>query len=95
MIIKKRYLTLIEYNPTQSPHHQKKGDYRELDEAVKHATELAKGGAESVLVVSRAHAIEAYQDWRLHYHIAHDVSDSKIGFYVVLPLDSEGVLVTL
>ena len=95
MIIRKRYLTLTEYDPPQSNHHQKKGDYSELNEAIKHATELARGGAESVLVVSRAHAIEAYNDWRLHYHAAHDVTDSKTGFYVVLPVDDEGVLVTL
>ena len=33
MIIKKRYLTVIDKNPTQSGHHQKKGDYDDIGDS--------------------------------------------------------------
>lgn len=95
MIIKKRYLTVIVPNPEQIGHHEQKGIYDHLTDAVKHANRLAMNGAESVFVVSRANAFEAYNHWVMHYHAAYDVTDEEKGFYVVFDADITGELMAL
>ncbi len=95
MIIKKRYLTVIDKNPTQSGHHTQKGSFDDIGHAVKLANSLAERGAESVLVVSKAVGYDAYNSWMLHYHTSHDPTDEEQGYSVVCPVDIKGELMAL
>ncbi len=95
MIMKKKYLTVIDKNPEKSGHLKQRGSFDDIGHAVKLANKLAERGAESVLVVSRAHAIEAYQDFLMHYHVSNDATDEEQGYCVVCPVDIKGELMAL
>jgi len=86
MIVKKRYLTIVNPNREILADHEEKGNYQQLDDAVKHATRLAQAGVAAALVVSKRTPFDAYNDWLIHYYVAHDPRD-ETGYCVVLDVD--------
>ncbi len=67
MNVEKRYLTVIDHNPWKTGHHEEKGSYRDMGDAVYHANQLATRGAESVLVISKAGVFDSANAWVSHF----------------------------